>query len=78
MLLPSLIDYERRRLAYQDRYLQVTRPPLRVFDKTDDITDRKQLPDAFLVDPMDGRTFSGRSLPRGLHFWPVRGPSAPA
>jgi CRISPR-associated protein Cas5t len=76
VLLPSVIDYERRRLAVQDRYLQITRPPLRIFDKAEDLTSREQLPPDFFVDPGDRREFAGRVLYRGLHFWPVRGPRA--
>jgi len=78
VLLPSLIDYERRRLAVQDRYLQVTRPPLRIFGGTDDLIARDKLPAEFSVDPSERREFSGRTLKRGLHFWPVRGPRASA
>lgn len=77
VLLPSVIDYERRRLAVQDRYLQVTRPPLRVFARTDDVIARDQLPAEFQVDPAERCDFYGRALPRGVHFWPVRGPRGP-
>lgn len=76
--LPSVIDYERRRLAQQDRYLQLARQPLRISSETDDVISREELPADFLVDadPKESRAFSGRALPRGLHFWPVRGPRA--
>lgn len=77
VLLPTVIDYERKRLAVQDRYLQVTRPPLRVFPHTDDVIARGQLPGEFLVDPEQRREFSGNPLARGIHFWPVRGPRGP-
>jgi CRISPR-associated protein Cas5t len=74
VLLPSAIDYERKRLAVHDRYLQITRPPLRIFAGTDDVTSRDRLPEQFFVDPSQSKEFYGRRLPRGLHFWPVRGP----
>lgn len=78
VLLPALIDYERNRLATQERYLQVTRPPLRVFAGTDDVIARDRLPPEFPTDPTEQRSFPTCTLPRGLHFWPVRGPSGPA
>lgn len=74
VLLPAVIDYERKRLAIQERYLQITKPLLYVSQTTDDILDRKQLPAEFPVDPGDRSEFQGASLARGLHFWPVRGP----
>jgi CRISPR-associated protein Cas5t len=73
VLLPAAIDYERRRLAVQERYLQVTKPALRVFDATDDILDRGKLPPRFAVTSEEMRT-GDRTLRRGLHFLPVRGP----
>jgi len=78
VLLPSLIDYQKRRLAVQDRYLQVTRPPLRIFSGTDDLIARDRLPAEFSVDPSERREFSGHALKRGLYFWPLRGPRASA
>ena len=69
VLLPAVIDYERHRLAMQERYLQITRPALRVSDNTDDLMDRSKLPEEFLVSE---EAVGG--LRRGLHFWPVRGP----
>jgi CRISPR-associated protein Cas5t len=77
VLLPSVIDYTRRRLAIQERYLQVTQPPLRLFNGTEDVTSRQELPDTFLIDPSDARDFGGQKLTRGLWFWPVRGPVVP-
>ncbi len=74
--LPSLIDYERRRLAQQDRYLQLTRQPLRIFSEADDVISREALPPDFFVDPSETRTFSERILSQGAYFWPVRGPHA--
>jgi CRISPR-associated protein Cas5t len=74
VLLPAAIDYERKRAAIHERYLQVTKPVLRVSQNTDDILDRTQLPDEFAVDPGDHREFGGTLLARGLYFWPVRGP----
>lgn len=73
VLLPSSIDYEHQRRTVQDRYLQVTRPPLRVFPGTDDILARDKLPTDFLIDAGEARQFPGRSLNRGLYFWPLRG-----
>lgn len=78
VLLPAVIDYNRGRLSIQERYLQITKPLLRVFPRCEDLIDRALLPPEFAVDPMDTRTFSGLSLARGLHFWPVRGPGAHA
>ncbi|HLH37598.1 MAG TPA: type I-B CRISPR-associated protein Cas5b [Bryobacteraceae bacterium] len=78
VMMPAAIDYERRRQAVQDRYLQITRPPLRIFDHADDLTSRDHLPAEFLIDPGDRREFAGRALFRGLHFWPVRGPRVAA
>lgn len=75
VLLPCAIDYQQKRLATQDRYLQITRPPLRIFAGTEDVTARDRLPEQFLVDPSHSRNFYGRNLQRGLHFWPVRGPA---
>jgi CRISPR-associated protein Cas5t len=75
VLLPAAIDYSRRRLATQDRYLQITRPPLRVFPASDDLISRENLPAEFAVDTGEARDFAGNRLPRGLHFWPMRGPS---
>lgn len=74
VLLPASIDYFRRRSAVQERYLQITHPPLRLFDGTDDVTSRRELPSTFLIDQSEQRDFGGRTLPRGLHFWPLRGP----
>ncbi len=75
VMLPAAIDYSRRRLAVQDRYLQVTSPPLRVCEASDDVISREKLPAEFAVDTTEPRAFSGSELPRGLCFWPVRGPS---
>ena len=75
VLLPAAIDYARRRLAVQDRYLQVTQPALRIFPLSDDLISREQLPTDFVVDSTEAREFGSSKLPRGLHFWPVRGPS---
>lgn len=73
VLLPAAIDYERRRLAVHERYLQVTKPALRVFDTTDDILDRGKLPERFVVTE-EAMQAGERTLRRGLHFLPVRGP----
>lgn len=77
VLLPSEIDYRRMRAARQDRYLQITRPALHVFDGTDEVTSRSQLPESFLTDSGETRDVAGRKLGRGLHFLPVRGPGGP-
>ncbi|MGD1097860.1 MAG: hypothetical protein ABSB35_38465 [Bryobacteraceae bacterium] len=61
-------------LAIQERYLQITKPVLRVSQTTDDILDRRQLPEEFPIDPGDRREFGRSPLARGLYFWPVRGP----
>jgi len=74
VLLPSAIDYERKRMAHQERYLQITKP-LRVCGGADDVLDRGKLPERFAVDARDLREFDGISLARGLWFLPVRGPS---
>jgi CRISPR-associated protein Cas5t len=74
VLLPSSIDYTRNRLATQERYLQVTRPALRVFAGTDDVIARDRLPADFPTDTTEQRNFPACSLPRGLHFWPVPSP----
>jgi CRISPR-associated protein Cas5t len=71
ILLPSVMDYKTR-FAIQDRYLHVSRPTLRVSESGEDVTDRKQLPSAFAVDPEDRKTYSEQELARGLMFWPVR------
>lgn len=76
VLLPAAIDYSRGRLSVQERYLQITKPLLRVFPHCEDVIDRTQLPPEFTVDANDARTSGGLSLARGLHFWPVRGPGA--
>jgi CRISPR-associated protein Cas5t len=76
VLLPSVTDYNRGRLSLQERYLQITKPLLRVFPRCEDLIDRAQLPSEFAVDTGDTRTFTGHSLPRGLHFLPLRGPGA--
>ncbi|HVZ59610.1 MAG TPA: type I-B CRISPR-associated protein Cas5b [Terriglobales bacterium] len=78
VLLPAAIDYSRGRLSVQERYLQITKPLLRVFPRCEDLIDREKLPSEFLVDSADTRTISGHVLARGLHFWPVRGPGAVA
>jgi CRISPR-associated protein Cas5t len=74
VLLPYQIDYRRVRTARQERFLQVTRPALYVFDGTDDVTSRSALPEQFLTDPDEVQEVVGRKLARGLHFFPVRGP----
>ena len=75
VLLPESIDYRRQRLAVQGRYLQVTKPGFRV-SSSDDVTSRERLPASFIVDPADAREVRGQRVERGLHFWPIRGPSA--
>jgi CRISPR-associated protein Cas5t len=74
VVLPESIDYAQGRLARQERYLQITRPVLRLCRDTDDVIARNQLPAEFPVDVTDQRMFSCTKLPRGLFFWPVRGP----
>lgn len=74
VLLPAVIDYERKRMAIHERYLQVTRPSLRISHNTDDVLDRGKLPEEFATDPNESREFGGNPLVRGLYFWPVRGP----
>jgi CRISPR-associated protein Cas5t len=74
VLLPAAMDYTRNRLATQERYLQVTRPALRVFAGTEDVIARDRLPTEFPTDPAQQRSFPAGPLHRGLHFWPVRGP----
>ena len=74
VLLPAAIDYERKRMAVQERYLQIIKPALRVSQTTDDVLDRSKLPEAFAIDSGDRREFGTNSLGRGLYFWPVRGP----
>ena len=74
VLLPAAIDYERKRMAVQERFLQITKPLLRVSQSADDILDRSRLPQEFTIDPSDQRDFGGNPLARGLYFWPVRGP----
>lgn len=74
VLLPAVIDYERKRSAIQDRYLQVTRPLLRASPTADDVIDWAQMPKEFIVDALEQRDFGVVKLARGLCFWPVRGP----
>jgi hypothetical protein len=61
-------------MAVQERFLQITKPLLRVSQSADDILDRSRLPQEFTIDPSDQRDFGGNPLARGLYFWPVRGP----
>jgi CRISPR-associated protein Cas5t len=72
VMMPEVIDYRRNREARQNRYLQITSVVLRVYPQTPDIISRDRLPAMFPVDPDDTREFSDRTLPRGLHFFPVR------
>ncbi len=72
-MLPSAIDHSRNRIAKQGRYLQIGRSPLRV-GSADDVSDRRKLPETFLVDPSETRSFAGHTVSRGLWFWPVQGP----
>jgi CRISPR-associated protein Cas5t len=73
--MPSAIDYRRQRQAVQERYVQVTWPPLKVYGGTRDSINRSALPAKFLVDVGDRREFSDRVLSRGVWFLPVLGPS---
>jgi CRISPR-associated protein Cas5t len=72
--MPSAIDYRRQRQAVQERYVEVTWPPLRVYSGTRDSINRSALPARFLVDEGDRREFSDCILPRGVWFLPVKGP----
>lgn len=69
--LPCAINYSQDREARQQRYLQLTWPPLQIYPGTTDILDRDQLPRTFSVDLSDQRILVNRSLPRGLYFHPV-------
>jgi CRISPR-associated protein Cas5t len=69
--LPVAIDYTLRRMARQERYLQVTSPALQVYVGSADTIRREELPGTFPVDRSDVRTFGEHALPRGIYFHAV-------
>lgn len=70
--LPCAINYKQGRAAAQDRYVQVTSPALHVYEGSRDTIARDRLPESFAVDRTDAIQSGGRSLPRGIQFFPVR------
>jgi CRISPR-associated protein Cas5t len=72
VLLPAAVDYRENRQARQERYLQITSPPLAVYEGSKDTISRQALPEQFCVDTSEHLTVGGRALMRGIIFLPVQ------